>query len=89
MNQEAVLALTTHAIVITLMLAAPVLLLSLVVGLIVSIFQAVTQINEMTLSFIPKVITVALTLVVFGPWMLNMLVSYTQTVFSQAGILAR
>ena len=60
----------THALEITLMLAAPLLLVALVVGLLVGIFQAATQINEMTLSFIPKLIAMAATMAIAGPWML-------------------
>jgi flagellar biosynthetic protein FliQ len=67
-----------RALEITLMLAAPLLLTALVTGLVVSAFQAATQINEMTLSFIPKVLALALALVVMGPWMLKLLVGYTR-----------
>ena len=61
-----------------LMLAAPLLLVALVIGLLVGIFQAATQINEMTLSFIPKLVGMAAALVIAGPWMLKQLVSYTR-----------
>ncbi len=61
-----------------LLVAAPMLLIALAVGLLVSIFQAATQINEMTLSFIPKVLGVFLTLLVLGPWMLSTLVDYSR-----------
>jgi flagellar biosynthetic protein FliQ len=59
----------------------PLLLVGLAVGLVVSLFQAVTQIQEQTLSFIPKIVGVALVIVVLGPWMLGQLVSYTQNLF--------
>jgi flagellar biosynthetic protein FliQ len=62
----------------TVMLAAPLLLVALVVGLLVGIFQAATQINEMTLSFIPKLIGMATAMLIAGPWMLKQLVSYTR-----------
>jgi flagellar biosynthetic protein FliQ len=62
----------------TLLLAAPLLLVALTTGLIVGAFQAATQINEMTLSFIPKVIAIATMLVLAGPWMLKMLIGYTR-----------
>jgi flagellar biosynthetic protein FliQ len=66
----------------TLLLAAPLLLTTLVIGLLVGIFQAATQINEMTLSFIPKLIGMAAALVIAGPWMLNQLISYTRTLIT-------
>jgi flagellar biosynthesis protein FliQ len=71
----------SRALEITLMLAAPLLLVALVTGLIIGAFQAATQINEMTLSFIPKVLALALTMVVAGPWMLKVLISYTRELF--------
>jgi len=81
MNPETVMTVGSRALEITLMLAAPLLLVALVTGLIVGAFQAATQINEMTLSFIPKLIAMAITLVVAGPWMLKVLVSYTRELF--------
>ncbi len=77
MTPETVMAIAQRALEITLILAAPLLLTALVTGLLVSAFQAATQINEMTLSFIPKLLAISLTLVVAGPWMLKQLVSYT------------
>jgi len=71
----------THALEITLLLAAPMLLVALVVGLLVGIFQAATQISEMTLSFIPKLIAMAATLAIAGPWMLKLIVNYTRELF--------
>ena len=67
-----------RALEMTLLLAAPLLLVALVTGLIVGAFQAATQINEMTLSFIPKLLAMAATLVIAGPWMLKLLVGYTR-----------
>ena len=81
MSPDTVMSLGSRALEITLMLAAPLLLVALVTGLIVGAFQAATQINEMTLSFIPKLIAMAVTLVVAGPWMLKVLVSYTRELF--------
>lgn len=81
MNPDIVMTVGSRALEITLMLAAPLLLVALVTGLIVGAFQAATQINEMTLSFIPKLIAMAITLVVAGPWMLKVLVSYTRELF--------
>jgi flagellar biosynthesis protein FliQ len=81
MNPDVVMTVGSRALEITLMLAAPLLLVALVTGLVVGAFQAATQINEMTLSFIPKLIAMAITLVVAGPWMLKVLVSYTRELF--------
>jgi flagellar biosynthesis protein FliQ len=81
MTPETVMSVGTHALEITLMLAAPLLLVALVVGLLVGIFQAATQINEMTLSFIPKLIAMAATIAIAGPWMLKLIVGYTRELF--------
>ena len=70
-----------RALEITMLLAAPLLLAALMIGLLVGVFQAATQINEMTLSFIPKLIGMAGTLVVAGPWMLKTIVGYTRELF--------
>jgi flagellar biosynthesis protein FliQ len=78
MNPETVLVIGTQALRVMIVLAAPLLLVALVVGLIVGVFQAATQINEMTLSFIPKLLAVAATLAIAGPWMLNVITSYTR-----------
>lgn len=81
MNPEMVMTVGQRALEMTLMLAAPLLLVALVTGLIVGAFQAATQINEMTLSFIPKLMATAATLVIAGPWMLKLLVGYTKELF--------
>ncbi|MEO7806686.1 MAG: flagellar biosynthesis protein FliQ [Steroidobacteraceae bacterium] len=81
MTPETVMTIGQRALEITLMLSAPLLLTALVVGLLVGVFQAATQINEMTLSFIPKLIATAATLAIAGPWMLKVLVSYTRELF--------
>ena len=81
MTPETVMSVGTHALEITLMLAAPMLLVALVVGLLVGIFQAATHINEMTLSFIPKLIAMAATMAIAGPWMLKLIVNYTRELF--------
>lgn len=78
MTPEQVLTVSNEALKLSLMLGAPLLLTALVVGLVVGLFQAATQINEMTLSFIPKVIAMALVIVATGPWMLGLLVDYTR-----------
>lgn len=76
MTPEAVVALGRSAIEMTLLVSAPLLLAALAVGLLISVFQAATQINEMTLSFIPKLAAVFIMLVVSGPWMLTLLTDY-------------
>jgi flagellar biosynthesis protein FliQ len=81
MSPETVLTIGSRALEITLLLAAPLLLVALVTGLVVGAFQAATQINEQTLSFIPKLLAMALAVVVAGPWMLKVLISYTRELF--------
>jgi flagellar biosynthetic protein FliQ len=78
MTPETVLTIAQRALEMTMMLAAPLLLVALTIGLLVGIFQAATQINEMTLSFIPKLVGMATAMVIAGPWMLKQLVSYTR-----------
>lgn len=81
MTPESVLSIGRHALEVAMMLALPLLLAALVIGLVVGIFQAATQINESTLSFIPKLIGLALALMIGGPWMLQTLTSYTRDLF--------
>jgi len=76
MNAQMVLTMGQEALLMLLMVSAPVLGVVLVVGLLVSLFQAVTQINEMTLAFVPKLIAAMVVFAMAGPWMLNMLVDY-------------
>ncbi len=78
MTQAYVMNLGIRAVETAMLVAAPVLLVSLAVGLIISVFQAITQINEMTLSFIPKVIAVVAVLVIFFPWMLQVMLDFTR-----------
>jgi flagellar biosynthetic protein FliQ len=78
MTPETVVTIGRQALELTLLLAAPLLITALAVGLIVGIFQAATQINEMTLSFIPKLLAMAAVLALTGPWMLRQLVEYTR-----------
>ncbi|MGZ3710993.1 MAG: flagellar biosynthesis protein FliQ [Bdellovibrionota bacterium] len=82
MNEDIVLSLGREAIWTTVMLAAPLLLSALVVGLIVSIIQAVTQINESTLTFIPKMLAIVVVMIIMAPWMTQMLTSYTTELFT-------
>ena len=81
MSPETIMSIGSRALEITLLLAAPMLVVALVTGLIIGAFQAATQINEQTLSFIPKLLALALTMVVAGPWMLKVLLSYTHELF--------
>jgi flagellar biosynthetic protein FliQ len=81
MNEGIILDLFTETIVTILMLSAPVLLISLIVGFIISVFQATTQIQEQTLSFVPKIIAIFLSLIIFGPWMITVMVEYTERIF--------
>jgi len=81
MTVDMIIGLAAEAIKVTLLLSAPMLGVGLVIGLIVSIFQAVTQIQEMTLTFVPKIVAVMLALVVALPWMINVIITYTQELF--------
>ncbi len=81
MTPESVMNLGREAIEVALMLAAPLLLVALIVGLLISIFQAATQINEATLSFIPKLLSTFLMLILAGPWMLQVMVSFIRRLY--------
>jgi flagellar biosynthesis protein FliQ len=89
MENDFVVEVVNQAIKITLMLSAPMLIGALVVGVLVSIFQAVTQINEQTLSFIPKILVIIAALVIFSPWMMETMVTYTQDLFTSIPELIR
>ncbi len=82
MNQDTVVNLASQAMSLALKIAGPILLVALVIGLLISVFQAVTQIQEQSLSLIPKIAGVAVVIVVLGPWMLGQLVSYTAALFT-------
>jgi flagellar biosynthetic protein FliQ len=82
MTEDIVLSLGRDAIWTTVLLSAPLLLSALVVGLVVSIIQAVTQINEATLTFIPKMLAIVVVLIIMAPWMTQMLTSYTTELFT-------
>ena len=88
MNPDSVMTIGRHAMEITLMISAPLLLVALAIGLVVSIFQAATQINETTLSFIPKLVGIFMTLIIAGPWMLTVLVDYMREVFTSVATIA-
>ncbi len=82
-------AIGISAMKTALLLSAPVLVFSLVIGLIISILQAATQIQEMTLTFVPKIFAAALAVVIFGPWMLRLMVSYTTQLISNIPLYVR
>lgn len=81
MNSQFVISLAERGIYTILMVTGPVLILALSVGLLVSIFQATTQIQEQTLAFIPKIVAVLVGLVFFGPWMLTLMMEFTSSIF--------
>jgi flagellar biosynthetic protein FliQ len=83
MTSETVMSMTYLAMKVALMMVGPILLATRVVGLIISIFQAATQINEMTLSFIPKLLAAGITVVLLGPWLISTMVDYIKLLFSQ------
>lgn len=82
MTPESVMTIGQQAMELTLMVSAPMLLTALIIGLLVSIFQAATQINEMTLSFIPKLIGTFGVLIISGPWMIGLMLDYMTRLFS-------
>jgi flagellar biosynthetic protein FliQ len=82
MTPGVVMEIGRQAIEVTLILAAPLLITALVVGLVISIFQEATQINESTLQFVPKLVAMFVVLIFFGPWMLDYLVDYIQRLFT-------
>ena len=81
MNQDTVVNLATQAMTLGFEVAGPILLVGLVIGLAVSLFQAVTQIQEQSLSFIPKIIGLAVLIVVLGPWMMDKLINYAVNLY--------
>ncbi len=89
MTPELIVNLGQETIKTTLMLAGPLLLCALIVGLLVSIFQAVTQINEATLSFIPKIVAIAVALLVCAPWMLDVISKFTTTLYENISTYVR
>ncbi|GER65637.1 flagellar biosynthetic protein FliQ [Weizmannia acidilactici] len=82
MSEEMVISLAEKGVMVTLLVCGPLLLIALVVGVIVSVFQAATQIQEQTLAFIPKIVAVLLGLILLGPWMLSHMLSYTKEIFT-------
>lgn len=82
MTTDTVVGLMAETIKITLLVSAPMLIVGLVVGVLISLFQAVTQIQEMTLVFVPKIIAVLITLVAALPWMISLMTTFTQNIFA-------
>jgi len=80
--QSEIIALAVASLKLALLLSLPALLVGMIVGLMISIFQATTQINEMTLSFVPKIIAIAIVLILTLPWMMNEMIDFTKYVFS-------
>lgn len=89
MSPEAVIHIGRQAIQAVLLTSAPMLIAALVIGLIISIFQAATQINEQTMTFIPKIVAVFVTALIFGPWILELLVTFTTDLFTQIASVGR
>ena len=81
MDTQMVVAIGREALSVTLMVAGPMLLFGLIVGLVISVFQAITQINEMTLTFVPKILAIALALLIFMPWMINIATDFARHMF--------
>ena len=81
MDMDLVVGIMQQSLTMVLLLSAPMLLIGLIVGLIVSVFQATTQIHEATLAFVPKIVAVMLSMLVFGPWMMSSMVNFTQNLF--------
>lgn len=82
MTPETVLTVASQALSVTTMLAAPLLLTALATGIFVGVLQAATQVNEMTLTFIPKLLTLVISLLIAGPWMLKLIMRFTQNLFA-------
>ena len=83
MTPEAVIHIGRKAVETVLLTSAPMLLAAMVIGLLISIFQAATQINEQTMTFIPKIVAVFLTLLIFGPWIIELLITFTTGIITQ------
>jgi flagellar biosynthetic protein FliQ len=89
MTDAAALSLAREALMTALMVSAPILLVSLAIGVIISIFQAMTQVNEVTMTFVPKILGVFAVAAVFGPWMVGTMVNYTTRLFATLPLLVR
>ena len=89
MSQTTVLTILQQTLWVVAELSGPLLLTALVIGVVISLFQAVTQVNEMTLSYVPKIIAIGLVLVLAGPWMLQTLLDYTARLYSSLPTLVQ
>jgi len=89
MTDAAALSLAGEALMTALMVSAPILLVSLAIGVVISIFQAMTQVNEVTMTFVPKILGVFAVAAVFGPWMVGTMVNYTTRLFATLPLLVR
>ncbi len=89
MSPDTVISIGKKAVETVLLTSAPMLIAAMVVGLLISIFQAATQINEQTMTFIPKIVAVFLTLLIFGPWIIELLVTFTTGIISQIATVGK
>lgn len=89
MNEAVVLGLAKEALIVALEISAPILGASLVIGIVVSLIQAVTQVNETTLTFVPKLIGVFVAMLIFGPWMMETLLSFSAGLFANMASYGR
>ncbi|OQX86242.1 MAG: flagellar biosynthetic protein FliQ [Candidatus Latescibacteria bacterium 4484_7] len=87
MTPQMVIDIGRHTLYITLLIASPMLIFGLLVGVVIGIIQAVTQINEMTLVFIPKILAVSIAVIIFMPWMLRLIISFATKIFQQIGTM--
>jgi flagellar biosynthetic protein FliQ len=89
MSESFVVSIGNQAITTALTVAAPVLIVSMIVGLIISIFQAVTQIQEQTLTFVPKLLAIAVVFIILGPWMLQTIIEFIQTMLNNISYVVK
>ncbi|MBV5318864.1 MAG: flagellar biosynthesis protein FliQ [Desulfobulbaceae bacterium] len=89
MTPEAVIHIGRKAVETVLLTSAPMLLAAMVIGLLISIFQAATQINEQTMTFIPKIVAVFVTLLIFGPWIMELLITFTTGIIGQIATIGQ
>jgi flagellar biosynthesis protein FliQ len=89
MTEAYILALSQKTLIVVLQLAGPLLVFSLAVGILVSVFQAVTQIQDMTLAFVPKIVSVIVAIVIFGPYMIRSIVAFTQAILTELPALVK
>ena len=89
MNEDMIIKLSKDSLQVISMVSGPLLVSTLALGLLISVFQALTQINEATLTFVPKLIIAALVLIVAGPWMIDIMVNYTTELFSNISEMVR